>query len=507
MDIITQTEAEALWQDTLDLLEQSDIAESALAMLQQKCTPVEIGNGTLRVTTTARFVQTSIGKITNKVEECLSQAAFEPMRLVVELVHTSDSQHVSTKSSMTQSELAAWAEHHDDVPLRKPVATSWGNPDGVELPEPRSNPLVEEITPNDSRLTFDSFVCGEENRVAYQMALTVAEGINKNYNPLFIHGKSGLGKTHLLRAIQNYIAKNDPSRVCVYKDASAFTNDFTNSLQDKIESYIEVLGENYRGVDVLIIDDFQGFIGKVATTNFFFDIFNDLISRGKQIVIAADRSPAQLGMGKDGLDERVTSRLASGVEAPIEVPNYELKFRLIETFYARLKNEGITNHTPDLTGTLSHENIRAMANLAGTNIRIIESFVQSCMFAATRCEKAGHELTTDEIAKIAKDKWPSGRRTVTITQIQREVERYYDISHEDLVGAKRNKEIMEPRHIAIYLARELTETSLEGIGERFGGRKHATIIASLRKVEKVKREDKIFHDRLNQIRNNITGNA
>ena len=508
MDESLQSDAEALWQDTLDLLEQQDIAQATLSMLRS-CSPVSMESGKLTIETNLRFVQKAIGKISDQVSECLSTAAFEPMSLEVQLVHGAAANHVSTASSMTKSELDTWVEQHDDAPKRAPVAASWGNPDEAETTAApaRSNPLVEEITQNDSRLTFENFVTGDENMLAYTSALTVAEGINKTYNPLFIYGKSGLGKTHLLRGIQNYIAKNDPARVCVYKDSSSFVNDFTNSLRDKTGSYTEVLASNYKDVDVLIIDDFQGFIGKGGSTDFFFGIFNDLISRGKQIVLAADRSPAQLGMGKGSLDERVTSRVGGGFNISIAVPNYELKVRLIEAFYNRMKEEGETHHVPSLNGSLTPENIKTMANMAGSNIRIIESFVQACIMAASRREGSGGHLTTEDISKIAKEKWPSGRKTVTITQIQREVERFYDISHEDLVGAKRNKEIMEPRHIAIYLARELTETSLEGIGEQFGGRSHATIIASLRKVDKVKKEDKIFHDRLTQVLNNITGNA
>ena len=506
MDPSLQSDAEALWQDTLDLLEQQDIPQSTLSMLRS-CTPSDMTDGTLVIDTSMRFVQKAISRIAGQVESCLAMAAFEPMKLEVRHVQAAATQHVTTTSSMTRSEVDSWVERHEDAPKREPVAASWGNPDETQTAEPRTNPLVEEVAFNDSRLPFDNFVTGDENMLAYTSAIAVAEGINKTYNPLFIYGKSGLGKTHLLRAIQNYIAKNDPGRICVYKDSSAFVNDFTNSLRDKTGRYTEVLASNYKNVDVLIIDDFQGFIAKVASTDFFFDIFNELVSRGKQIVLAADRSPAQLGMGKDALDERVTSRVGSGFIISIAVPNYELKVRLIEAFYDRLKEESQTYHTPYLSGTLTPENIKTMANMAGTNIRIIESFVQACILAASRNEESGKALTADDIAKIAKEKWPSGRKTVTVTEIQREVERFYDISHDDLVGAKRNKEIMEPRHVAIFLARELTETSLEGIGEHFGGRSHATIIASLRKVEKVKKEDKIFQDRLNQVRNNVIGNA
>ena len=164
----------------------------------------------------------------------------------------------------------------------------------------------------DSKLTFDRFVRGDENMIAYDSAVQVANGVNKSYGLLFIYGKSGLGKTHLLRAIQNYIAQNDPSRICVYKDASSFISDYVNASRSENKSAADELRQNYADIDVLIVDDVQGLAGKAGTINFFFDTFNTLRASGKWVVLAADRTPAELGMGKDEPHRRRVHRIGAG---------------------------------------------------------------------------------------------------------------------------------------------------------------------------------------------------
>ncbi|MBQ1449878.1 MAG: AAA family ATPase, partial [Eggerthellaceae bacterium] len=330
------------------------------------------------------------------------------------------------------------------------------------------------------------------------------EGVNKQaYNPLFIYGKSGLGKTHLLRAIQNYIAQNDPDRLCVYKDASTFMSEYVSAMQNRDNGDFEALRNNYHGIDVLIIDDIQTFLNKTSTITFFFDLFNYLSSNGKQIVLAADRSPAQLGMGKSGFDERITSRLGSGFSISIQVPSFELKLLLIKEFYRRQKEDALRTHIPYMNGTITDDDLRFMAERAGNNIRDIEGFVQSCIIMASRRNGAREVLTRDDILRIAGEKWPMSKKQVTIAQIQRLVETYYDVSHNDLVGDKRNKELMEPRHIAIWLSRELTDSTLADIGKRFGGRSHATIKHSISWVERQKKEDKTFYDQISRIQDTI----
>ncbi len=520
MDLPLESDAEALWQDTLDLLTSRNLPEATLAMLRN-CTPTSMENATLHLETPMRLVLKTVSKNVPVIEECLSQAAFEPMRLEVDFVPGAGAAQAPSHapSSMSREEVDSWAaETGDGRPswdgpaARKMAEDTWAEPSAEDLLEAaarrrRNNPLVEDISQATSKLTFERFVRGEENDIAYQAALQVANGMNSTYNPLFIYGKSGLGKTHLLRAIQNYVARNDPSRLCVYRDASSFITDYTEAMRHSERSAASVLRQNYADIDVLIIDDVQKMTGKVGTVGFFFDTFNELIANGKQIVLAADRTPAQLGMGKDGFDERITSRLSAGFTTPIQVPSYELKLRLIETFCERMREDALRENVAGLTGTVPAEAVSYMAERAGTNIRVIEGFCQRCLFAATAAERRGDDLTREEIESIARECWPSTGRTVSIEDVQRAVEKFYDIDHSSLVGNKRHKGLMEARHVAIWLSRELCDRTLADIGKHFGGRSHATVMHSISVVDEAKREDKTFYDRLMQIRESITGNV
>ena len=517
MELSLESDAEALWQDALDLLSQQQrLPESVLAMLRN-CTPVSMDDGVLRLTTPMRLVLKNVSKNASVVEECLTQAAFEPMRLEVTFAPCSPSaEGAPTRSTMSRAEADAWAAETGGQELRATprsiVEDTWDERRAAEAREEENrrrrarNPLVEDISPATSKLTFERFVRGDENDIAYQAALQVANGMNSTYNPLFIYGKSGLGKTHLLRAIQNYIARNDPSRLCVYRDASSFITDYTEAMRHSERSAASVLRQNYADIDVLIIDDIQKMAGKAGTVGFFFDTFNELVGNGKQIVLAADRTPAQLGMGKDGFDERVTSRLSSGFTTPIQVPSYELKLRLIETFCERMREDAARENVPALSGVVPREAMSYMAELAGTNIRVIEGFCQRCLFAATAAEGRGGEIAREEIEGIAKECWPSSQRTVSIEDVQKAVEKYYDIDHTSLVGNKRHKGLMEARHVAIWLSRELCDRTLADIGKHFGGRSHATVMHSIGVVDEAKRDDKAFYDRLMTIRESITGN-
>lgn len=519
MELSLESDAEALWQDALDLLAaQARLPESVLAMLRN-CTPTSMEGGVLRLETPMRLVLKNVSKNAAVVEECLTQAAFEPMRLEVAFAPGAGAspRPRTPSSSMSREEVAAWTAETSQPPARAAAPRSiaedtWderrADARDEELRRRRErNPLVEDISPATSKLTFERFVRGDENDIAYQAALQVANGMNSTYNPLFIYGKSGLGKTHLLRAVQNYIARNDPSRLCVYRDASTFITEYTEAMRHSERSAASVLRQNYADIDVLIIDDIQKMAGKAGTVGFFFDTFNELVSNGKQIVLAADRTPAQLGMGKDGFDERVTSRLGSGFTTPVQVPSYELKLRLIETFCERMREDAERENVPALTGTIPPEARSYMAELAGTNIRLIEGYCQRCLFAATSAEGRESEISREEIASLARECWPSTMRTVSIEDVQKAVEKYYDIDHASLVGNKRHKGLMEARHVAIWLSRELCDRTLADIGQHFGGRSHATVMHSISVVDEAKRDDKVFYDRLMQIRDSITGNA
>lgn len=505
MDITFESDERALWQDTLDLLSMEGTNASIVAMLSS-CEPVSMEEGVMHVKTSMRLVQKNVEKNLAAIEDYLSRAAFQPMKLVIELVQSED-EVVATHSQMSQEAFASLSPTVRDDP-----SFIWEQNESPEQKELRlsqsrkNNPLVERVTEHDSRLTFDRFVQGDENIFAYHAALQVAEGENKTYNPLFIYGKSGLGKTHLLRAIQNYIQENDPERVCVYRDASMFKSDYVQAMQDQTRAAADMLTRNYQAIDVLIIDDIQKLAGADHTIDFFFDMFNYLTSSGKQIVLAADRSPAQLGMGKDHFDERITSRIDSGFTISIQAPSYELKVRLINTFYERLKADAVENHVPSMEGIISEELRAFMAENAGANIRVIESFCQSCLITASTRAQEGGELTEEDVLKAVREKWPSGKRHISVSEVQKAVEKFFGISHADLVGNKRNKELMEPRHVAVWLTRELTDITLADIGKSFGGRTHATVKHSISWVEDQRKNDKNFYDHLAAIQEELVDN-
>lgn len=523
MELSFETDAEALWQDALDLLGDKNLPPAVLAMLQQ-CKPAGLEDSTLVLTTSMRLVVKKVAEIQPLVEECLSTAAFEPTRLKIEFTSAKDAGHAAPSapapSRMSAEEARRWdaATAAPAAPPAGPTPRRIAEDDWDErsaLAEGKAeirrrrakNPLVDDIPDATSKLTFERFVRGDENDIACQAALQVANGVNSAYNPLFIYGKSGLGKTHLLRAIQNYIVANDPTRLVVYRESSNFISDYTNAMRDQTRSAAQALRQNYSDIDVLIIDDVQKLAGKTGTVNFFFDTFNELANNGKQIVLAADRTPAQLGMGKDGLDERVTSRMASGFSASIDVPSYELKVRLIDTFCERMREDARRENVATLTGTVPAEAREHMVERAGTNIRLIEGFCQRCLIAETAAEARGATITRDEIDAAARVCWPNNRKNVTIEDVQKCVEKYYDVDHVSLVGNKRHKAIMEARHVAIWLCRDLCDSSLVEIGKHFGGRTHATVNHSISVVDDARREDKIFYERLMQIKESIVGNV
>ena len=508
MDTIQESDLGDLWQDTLSLLARKQLAEATLAMLRS-CSPRTLEDGKLILSTDMRLVQKKALALQDTIEECLTQAAFEPLQITVQL---DQSDHVPAPkpsyAPTASAQLTGEEQNAKPYPATHSDMTIWESVD-EQAPKTRrdDNPLFERISDNDSNLTFERFVQGDENIFAYQAALQVAEGENKAYNPLFIYGKSGLGKTHLLRAIQNYIQRNDPSRLCIYKESTTFIDDYVQAMKDREHGAPEALKRNYHDIDVLIIDDIQKMAGAGRTIDFFFDTFNYLTANGKQIVLAADRSPAQLGMGKDHFDERVTSRIDSGFTTSISVPNYELKLRLINTFVERLSRETLNNQFSSQPGHLTQEDQKFMAEQAGTNIRVIEGFCQSCLIRAGNRQANGQEFTHDDIQQIAREKWPINRHSITVEEIQRTIEHFYDVSHADLIGNKRNKELMEPRHVCIWLARELTDNTLADIGKRFGGRTHATVKHSIGWVEETRRKDKNLYERIERIREGVINNS
>lgn len=548
MDATNQSDAAALWQDVLDLLAEKDLPAPTLAMLQS-CHATALDDEAIHVETSSRFVHRTVSRKAPLVEECLKEIAFVPLKLVVETAPASEARPIESNSEISPAEFDQWNQatlrrtepvpttqhaepqvggtanaHHTSPSPSEPDAGAYEGAreqqkDTARQAEPfalrptpqqaprKANPLVTPITDTDRKYTFDRFVEGPQNRFALNAAKQVANGQSMGFNPLFIYGKSGLGKTHILKAIWNYIDQNDPTRTCVYRTAREFIDDYATAMNPNRPGRAGAassLTENYHDVDVLIIDDVQGMEKATGTIGFFFDTFNHLVAHGKQIVMAADRTPSELGMGSSNFDERVTSRLDSGFTIGVQVPDYELKLQLVDAFCEHMRQDSINEHIPGLDAQIPPELRQLMAERAGDNIRQIEAYVHSCLIFAFQKASTGQEFGRDDVIALAKQKWPSGQKVITVEQIQKAVEEEYGIEHADLVGGKRNKELMEPRHVAIWLTRELTDNTLADIGKRFGNRTHATIKHSIGVIDELSKSDRVLHDRIERIRDAIS---
>mgnify|MGYP002623994810 CR=1 FL=1 len=493
MEATNESDAEALWDDMVATLEADDLPAATVAMLKS-CEATSVDDQTLHVSTSSRFVQRTLARIADRLDNAASEAAFTRMSVMVDVTRAPAKKPRPTRTSEAATPTAQ----------ASPPAPATTPADARPRPHKgrHANPLIEDPGETNSRLTFDRFVEGPQNKFALDAAKQVANG-SRNYNPLFIYGRSGLGKTHLLRAIQNYITQNDPERLCAYRVATDFIDDYSKAMKNARAGAAETLADNYHAIDVLIIDDIQLMSTAAGTIGFFYDTFNYLINHGKQIVLAADRTPSELGMGQSRFDERVTSRLDSGMTVSIQVPDYELKLQLIDAFYERMRADAREQHVPNIDADIDVGLRHKMAELAGTNIRVIEGYVQSCLMLAHQREAVGMSLSEEDVVAAAEQKWPSGQRRVTVIQIQEAVEHSYGIDHAQLVGGRRNKELMEPRHVAIWLTRELTDNTLADIGKHFGGRTHATVKHSIGVVEEGMREDRALLDRVARIREQI----
>lgn len=339
-----------------------------------------------------------------------------------------------------------------------------------------------------SKCTFETFVVGSSNNFARGAALAVAEQPGTVYNPLFIYGKSGLGKTHLLVSIANYVQSNYPLMATRYVSANDFLNDYVEATQ---KNRWNDFNAKYHHADVLLVDDVQYLEGKGETINQLFNIFNEMINMSKQVVLSADRAPKDIDM-----DTRMRSRFASGMTVDVQPPDYEMRLAIIKSCYQRVQQ------TTTFTGLISEEVLSWLAENASTNIREIEGAVTRLIGNMSLTGKP--EITIDEAQEVLQDFFPDvSHAKITIAAIQAEVERYFKVSHEDMVSSKRNKNISSSRHIAIYLCRYMTSESLAAIGAKFGGRDHTTVMHSVGKIEKDQQANRILYDQLQELRERI----
>jgi chromosomal replication initiator protein len=328
------------------------------------------------------------------------------------------------------------------------------------------------VAPLDSRFTFDTFVVGKPNELAYSAAYRVAEGGPVSFNPLFLYGGVGLGKTHLMHAIAWEVRQTNPDARVLYLSAEQFMHRFISALRCKeIHSFKEL----FRSVDMLMVDDVQFIAGKDSTQDEFFHTFNALIDQSKQIVISADRAPGEI----DGLEERIKSRLAWGLVVDLHPTDYELRLGILQS-----KAEAQAALNPGLT--VGAGVIEFLAHRINSNVRVLEGALTRLFAFATL---VGREITLDMAQECLADILRASERKVTIDEIIRKVADHYNLRLSDLLSARRSRSVARPRQVAMFLAKSLTSRSLPEIGRKFGGRDHTTVMHAVRKIEELKKTD------------------
>ena len=344
-----------------------------------------------------------------------------------------------------------------------------------------------------SSLTFDSFVIGDSNRLAYAMATEVAERPGtSNLNPLFIYGRSGVGKTHLMCAIKNYINEQYPELNVIYIDSMELVNRYSDAAREKSvdKSSFKNFENFFKEADVLLIDDIQSLQGKAGTLDTLFRIFNTGISQGKQFVFSADRAPKNID-----LEERYTSRFNSGATIDIQPPDDETKRSIIKNFIQQYQQD------EDFNFDLSDEILDYIVEHSGSNIRELKSAITNVIFAIKT--NRDETLTTQDVKDMLANHFINETGTrFTIETIQAAVEDFYHVSHADLVSKKRSRPIAHPRQVAIYLARELINTTYTEIGKAFN-RDHSTIMHSFDLIEKGLNEDRNLREEIEAIREKL----
>jgi chromosomal replication initiator protein len=343
---------------------------------------------------------------------------------------------------------------------------------------------AEEFVPNmlNPKYTFETFVIGAGNRFAHAASLAVAEAPAKAYNPLFIYGGVGLGKTHLMHAIGHYVLQQNHSAKVMYISSEKFTNEFIHSIMN---NKAEEFRNKYRNIDILLIDDIQFLAGKESTQEEFFHTFNALHEAGKQIIISSDRPPKEIPT----LEDRLRSRFEWGLTTDIQTPDLETRIAIL---YKKAKADGLD--IPD-------DVIYYIANKIDTNIRELEgALIRVVAYSSLTNRDLSRDLAEEALKDIIS---PGKAKVITITDIQRIVGEHYDLKIEDFKAKKRTKAIAFPRQIAMFLARELTDFSLPKIGSEFGGRDHTTVIHAHEKISKELNQNFSLRQTIEQIKEKL----
>ena len=442
-----------LWGKTLDII-KSELSEVSFNTWIKSCEPMSISSDTLKISVPNSFTQDILDKrykdlVANSIKAVCSKLYTIEFIIMSEGYDKEESKNSNSQTSKT-----------------------------IVVNDEMSSTL-------NPKYTFNSFVIGNSNRFAHAASLAVAESPAKAYNPLFIYGGVGLGKTHLMHAIGHYILDGNPNAKVVYVSSEKFTNELINAIKDDKN---EEFRNKYRNVDILLIDDIQFIAGKERTQEEFFHTFNALHDANKQIILSSDRPPKEIPT----LEDRLRSRFEWGLIADIQVPDFETRMAILKK-KADVENLNVANEVMGYIATKIKSNIR---ELEGALIRIIA-------YSSLTNREVTVDLATEALKDIISKK--QGKH-VTIDSIQDVVSSYFNLRVEDLKSQRRTRNVAYPRQIAMYLSRKLTDMSLPKIGEEFGGRDHTTVIHAYEKIsENLKTDDSLQHT-INDITKKLTQN-
>ncbi len=407
-----------------------------------------------------------------------------PTRFMRDWIQTHYVQRISTMCTEENSEVkrvqivVVQNAVIDDIiePIKKESKTSAANSSIVES-------IAEISSSLDERYTFDDFIVGKPNALAHAAARRVCESSGVPFNPLFLYGGVGLGKTHLMHAIAHCMAENFPEKKVMYLSAERFMYQFVKALRANDTMNFK---EAFRSVDVLMIDDIQFIAGKESTQEEFFHTFNALVDQNKQIIVSADKPPSDL----TGIDERLRSRLAWGLVADIHPTTYELRLGILQS-----KLEKLGAEVPSSV-------LEFLALKVTSNIRELEGALNRIVAHA---DVTKQEITLESTQEVLQDLLRSHDRRITIDEIQRKVADHYNLRLTDMHSARRARQVARPRQVAMYLSKLLTARSLPEIGRKFGGRDHTTVMHAIRKVEELMSDDAQISQDVEVVRRALTG--
>ena len=463
-----KTTLETKWQEVINNL-RDDLSDSAIQnWISKPITPVKFNDGELVLNIDGKFYKDKIESKYIGLLRSACNAAFEDKVLISFKVEEQAYNFGETPDHVAPAKQEAKASSGVNSTTSE-KKTGQGNL--FENPPTPNKPGM--IPPGDastliSKYTFDTLVKGSYNQLAYAVAEGVAKDPGVAFNPFFMYGGVGLGKTHLMHAIGHQVLKNDPTKRVLYITSERFTNELINSIRDNAS---EAFRQKYRNIDVLLVDDIQFLDSKPATQEEFFHTFNTLKDHNKAIVLSSDRLPKDI----QSLEDRLRSRFEGGMLADIQQPDLETRIAILQK-KAHLENIEVPDNA-----------LMYIAGRIDNNVRELEGALTRVMAYASL---SNQKITTDLVASALQNLYPEGKsKEITIAIIQEVVANDFEIRVEDLLSKKRTKNLALPRQIAMYLSRELTSTSLPQIGKLFGGRDHTTVIHAYDKISKERQSD------------------